>query len=70
MDSSLIEAPKLRCEACEGYLVPLPHRGPQHVDQAWMCGSPLEDCAMSGICLTCQKLLAWFHKQNEALGDA
>jgi len=66
--TSLVELPKLRCEACEDYLVPRRHTGQQHVEPSWMCGAAAQDCIMSGVCLSCQKLLAWFRTQDEALG--
>jgi hypothetical protein len=70
VESNLVELPKLRCEACEGYLVPRRHSGQQHVEPAWMCGSPADECIYSGVCLPCQRLLAWFHRQDEALDSA
>ena len=68
MASSLVELPKLRCLACEGYLVPRTHTGPQHVEPAYMCGSQAGDCILSGVCLACQRILGWFDVQADALG--
>jgi hypothetical protein len=71
MDSNLItlksEHPTLYCLACEGQLVPRPHTKSDHAEPAWMC-DPRNDCILSGVCLSCQRLLAWFQAQNEALG--
>ena len=60
----------LYCLACEHPLIPRPHRAPDHAEPAWMCGNLEGECILSGVCLSCQKLLAWFREQDDALGDA